>query len=98
MSMGYRQAGQTILDDAKAKGRELIDALPDGSRISIVPICGGGAFSRDAYRTKKDALEALDKIEVTDRSMTASRAIDLAKECAEQASDDPTWPASASSS
>ena len=87
MSMGYRQAGRTVLEDAKAKGRELIDALPDGSRISILPACGGGSFSRDAYRTKKDAVEALDKIEVTDRSMTTARAIDLAKECVQQTPD-----------
>ena len=90
MSMGYRQGQQTVLDDAKAKGRELIDALPDGSRVSILPLCGGGVFSRDAYRTKKDATEALDKIEVTDRSITAGRAIDLAKEAMEQATDVPS--------
>jgi Aerotolerance regulator N-terminal/von Willebrand factor type A domain len=87
MSMGYRQAGQTLLDDAKAKGQELIDALPDGSRVSVIPLCGGGAFSRDAYRTKQDADEALKKIEVTDRAMTSARAMDLAKEAMQQAID-----------
>jgi hypothetical protein len=89
MSMAYRQAGQTLLDDAKAKGRELIEALPDGSRVSVLPLCGGGAFGRDAYRTKKDAKDALDKTEVTDRSATAARAIDLAKEAMQQAPDVP---------
>src|SRR5690242_1188080 len=47
MSMGYRQAGQTVLDEAKAKSRELIEALPDGSRFTVIPVCGGGPFSRD---------------------------------------------------
>ena len=53
MSMGYRQAGQTVLDEAKSKARELIEALPDGSRFTVLPLCGGGPFSRDAYRTKQ---------------------------------------------
>ncbi len=87
MSMGYRQAGQTVLDAAKSKARELIEALPDGSRFTVIPLCGGGPFSRDAYRTKKDAVEAIDKIEVTDRAMTNARALDLAKEAMQQAVD-----------
>ncbi|HEY2148027.1 MAG TPA: VWA domain-containing protein, partial [Pirellulales bacterium] len=87
MSMGYRQAGQTVLDEAKSKARELIEALPDGSRFTVIPLCGGGPFSRDAYRTKKDAVEAIDKIEVTDRAMTNARALDLAKEAMRQAVD-----------
>ena len=53
----------------------------------MIPLCGGGAFSRDAYRTKQDANEALKKIEVTDRAMTSARAIDLAKEAMQQAID-----------
>jgi hypothetical protein len=87
MSMGYRQAGQTVLDEAKSKARELIEALPDGSRFTVIPLCGGGPFSRDAYRTKKDAVEAVDRIEVTDRAMTNARALDLAKDAMQQAVD-----------
>ncbi len=79
MSMGYRQGGQSLLDEAKLKAEELIKALPDGSRMSIIPLCGG-SFSRDPYRTKQDANEAVQKIELTDRAMTTARAIDLAKE------------------
>jgi hypothetical protein len=91
MSMGYRGAGQTqtLLDDAKTTAKKLIEDLPDGSRVSIVPLCGGGRFSRDAYRTKKDAQDALDKIELTDRAATTARAIDLAKESLQQTTDGP---------
>jgi hypothetical protein len=84
MSMGYRQGSQTLLDEVKTQAHDLINKLPEGSRISIVPICGSpNGFSRDAYRTPKDANEALDRIELTDRAATAARAIDLAKEAAE---------------
>lgn len=81
MSMGYRQGAESLLDDAKLKANELIKALPDGSRMSVIPLCGR-SFSRDPYRTKQDATEAVDRIELTDRAMTTMRAIDLAKEAA----------------
>ncbi len=84
MSMAYRQGSQTLLDEVKTQAHELINKLPEGSRISVVPICGSPAgFSRDAYRTPKDANEALDRIDITDRAVTAARAIDLAKEAAQ---------------
>ncbi len=86
MSMGYRQGSESLLDEAKTRGHELIKILPEGSRITVLPLCGG-SFSRDPYRTPRDADEALDKIELTDRSTTAARAIDLAKEGMLQASD-----------
>ncbi len=87
MSMAYRQGSDTLLDEAKARGKELIEALPDGSRMTVLPLCGGGSFSRDAYRTKKDAVEALDRIAVVDRSGTAAQAADLARDAMLRATD-----------
>ena len=98
MSMAYRQGADTLLDEAKARGRELIEALPEGSRTTVIPLCGGSTFSRDAYRTKKDAEDALARIEVVDRAGTAARAADLAREGMEQARDIPTRPSASSSS
>ncbi len=91
MSMGYRGEGQTqtLLDDAKTTAKKLVEDLPDGSRVSVIPLCGGGSFSRDAYRTKKDAADAVDKIDLTDRAATTARAIDLAKEALQQTTDGP---------
>ncbi len=84
LSMAYRQGNQTLLDEVKIQGHDVINKLPEGSRISVVPLCGSSSgFSRDAYRTPKDANEALDKIDIADRSVTASRAVDLAKEAAQ---------------
>jgi hypothetical protein len=92
MSMGYHSEGQTqtLLEEGKTTAKKMIDDLPDGSRASIIPLCGGGSFSRDAYRTKKDARDAVDRIELTDRATTAARAIDLAKEAVQQSADGPT--------
>ena len=89
MSMAYRQGGDTLLDEAKGRGRELIEALPEGSRVTILPLCGGGTFSRDAYRTKKDAVDALLRVAIVDRAGTAARAADLAREGMQQAIDVP---------
>src|SRR5205085_1839760 len=78
-SMSYEQLSGTLLDEAKSKAKEFLDALPDGSRISVLPLCGSaGGFSWDAYRTKEDAREALEKIEAVDRTGTAAMAADLA--------------------
>src|SRR4030042_1091718 len=65
LSMGYRELDGTLLDQAKNQARELIEELPRGSRISVLPICGPGARGRGsgvsytAHYTKEDALSAL---------------------------------------
>ena len=81
LSMGYQyeEFGETLLDRAKQVGKQFVDELPKGSRVSVVPLCGSGeAISPDPYRRKEDAVDALDKIEVVDRAgsihLAASRA------------------------
>ncbi|MHB1036403.1 MAG: BatA domain-containing protein [Pirellulales bacterium] len=91
LSMGYERLTKTLLDDAKAKAREFIDLLPEGSRISVLPLCGSAAgFSRDAYRTREDALDALAAIEVVDRAGTVAQAVDLAAEACRRLPDLPS--------
>ncbi len=81
LSMGYQRLEGTLLDTAKQRAREFIDRLPPGCRISVLPMCGpAGEFSLTGYGTEQDALEALDSIEVVDRSAPAMAAIDLAQE------------------
>ncbi|MCS7303994.1 MAG: BatA domain-containing protein [Thermoguttaceae bacterium] len=82
LSMGYQQLGRTLLDEAKDKISEVIQQLPPGSVISIVPLAGHRRLSgpEPAYRTKQDALEALETIEVVDRQATVVQAIDLARQ------------------
>jgi len=81
LSMSYQKLDGTLLDDAKAKGREVIERLPRGSRISVLPICGSAtAFSYDPYYTPADALEALGAIKPVDRAATPQQTVDLALE------------------
>jgi hypothetical protein len=90
LSMGYRKLSGSLLDEAKAEARKMIEALPRGSRISVLPTCGApGGFSFDAYYTKADALEALDAVVAVDRATKARETIDLAIEAARRV---PTLP------
>jgi hypothetical protein len=79
MSMGYESLEGTLLDRARTKAAEFIDALPSGSHINILPLCGSDeADTSSAYRNKSDARAALDRIQVVDRIGRANFAIDQA--------------------
>jgi hypothetical protein len=82
LSMGYqRELTGILLDEAKEKAREFIGQLPVGSRISVIPLCGSPeGYSLDAYRSKEDAEDALEKIAVVDRSIHSAEAAALALE------------------
>lgn len=81
LSMAYEELDGSVLALAKAKAKDLIDALPQGSRTSIIPVCGSpNSFSLQPYPNRDDALEALAAIEPVDRAATPAAAIDLALE------------------
>jgi len=81
LSMAYQKLDGDVLKDAKLKARELIEQLPRGSRISVLPTCGSAAgFSYTAYYTPEDALEAVEAIEVVDRAARGHETLDLALE------------------
>jgi len=91
LSMSYQQLNKTLLDEAIAKAEEIIDRLPPGSRISVLPLCGSASeFSLGAYTTKEDAVEALAAIAPVDRAGSASAAIDLALEACRRVTSPPT--------
>ncbi|WP_425614010.1 BatA domain-containing protein [Anatilimnocola sp. NA78] len=76
LSMGYEGLDGTLLDKAKDRARHLIDQLPSGSKISILPACGSReGYSPDPYDTKDAALEAIGKLELVDRSASMLRAV-----------------------
>lgn len=86
LSMGYESLEGTLLDKAKDRARQLIDKLPAGSRISIIPVCGSATgYSPDPYETKENAAEALGKIELVDRSASLVRAANEAQRACEAA-------------
>src|SRR5579872_226170 len=81
LSMGYQRLSGTLLDEAKSRLGEYLERLPPGSRISVVPLCGSSqAYTSDVYRTTSDAREALDRIEVVDRTASFTAAVDRARE------------------
>ena len=86
LSMGYDALDGNLLAKARDRARQLIDRLPSGSKISILPACGSReGFSPDPYETKDNALEALDKIDMVDRSASLLRAVNDAKRACEAA-------------
>lgn len=76
MSMAYESLGITSLDRAKGRAREFIESLPGGSRVSVIPLCGERTTAVALRRTK--ALQALDTVDVIDRTGSFGQAMALA--------------------
>jgi hypothetical protein len=85
LSMAYEALDGDLLAKAKERARQLIDKLPAGSKVSIIPACGGREYTLDPYENKENALEALDKIEIVDRSASLVRAVNEARRASEAA-------------
>jgi len=91
LSMGYTEINKTLLAKAKAKADEFIGELPSGSEISVIPLCTYSRWhTRDVYTTKEDAREAVNRIEVVDRSAPIAVGFAQARKACDLASDLPT--------
>jgi hypothetical protein len=85
MSMAYESLEGSLLDQAKTRAAEFVDALPGGSRVHVIPLCGGeAAGAESAYRNKADARAALDRILAVDRIGRASHGFELALQASRQ--------------
>lgn len=74
LSMAYESLEGSVLRLAKERARALIEQLPSGSRISLIAACGSKeSLSHDPYDSKDAAYEALEKIEIVDRSAMLTR-------------------------
>ncbi|MGA2256206.1 MAG: BatA domain-containing protein [Thermoguttaceae bacterium] len=81
LSMSYQKPDGILLDEAKAKTRELLEDLPSGSVISVLPTCGSASgVNYEAYARREDALEALAAIKPVDCSAKPDQVIDRALE------------------
>lgn len=90
LSMSYQRLDGTLLDEAKQRAREYLEQLPTGSRYTILPMCAfSGEFAIEPYRTREDALEALDAVAIVDRAAVMPRVFDLVKDAAARAPDLP---------
>ncbi|MCH2581399.1 MAG: VWA domain-containing protein, partial [Planctomycetes bacterium] len=88
LSMAYGTSGQTTLDSAKKAAIGLVEDLPDGSRFSIIPLCGEDSdFSFDPEGTKDAAGEAIKEIRVLDRTASVAKGVELAEEASKRAPD-----------
>ena len=91
LSMGYTQLDKSLLDVAREKATKFIKDLPKGSDVTIIPLCNpDGWHAQNAYSTREDAIEALDRIEVVDRAARASVGAELARRACKEASEIPT--------
>jgi hypothetical protein len=86
LSMSYQKLGGILLDDAKARAKELIEGLPGGSVISVLPTCGPtSGVSYEASARREDALETLAAIQPVDCAARSGAVIDRALEACRHA-------------
>ncbi|MEX2185721.1 MAG: BatA domain-containing protein [Pirellulales bacterium] len=92
LSMSYALE-RSLLDEAKTRALRLIDRLPEGSHVAVLPVCGPhDQFSLDPHPAKDDARAAVERIVAVDRQATSAAVIALAREACQQA---PEFPAAA---
>jgi hypothetical protein len=85
LSMSYTLE-RSLLDDAKSRALSVIDRLPEGSHIAVLPVCGPlDRFSLDPYPNKDDARAAVERIVAVDRQASVASAIALARDACAQA-------------
>lgn len=88
LSMGYRQTNGTLLDDAKTRAKDIIDDLPTGSRVTVVPLCGSARpVMLDPCVSIDDAKSAVSEIRLVDRAVTMQQAAALADEASRYVTD-----------
>ncbi len=81
LSMAYRSTQGTLLDEARTRCRRFVEALPAGSRTTVVPVCSDPAdYSLDPAAGKQQALEALDAVAIVDRKAGLEAALGLAEQ------------------
>ena len=91
LSMAYTGLDKSLLDLAKDRAKTFIESLPDGSEISVIPLCGYSRWQvRDVHATTEDAIEALGRIDVVDRSAPINVGFAQARQACTLASDIPT--------
>ena len=91
LSMAYAELDKSLLSIAKEKASTFIEALPEGSEISVIPLCNYSQWhARDVYSTREDALEAVARIEIVDRSAPIVTGFAQAQRACRLASDIPT--------
>lgn len=84
LSMAYQTLDGSLLERVKQRAAAFIERLPAGSRISVLPLAGGGAVP-DPFDAKPFAVEAVRRVGVVDRSVRMSQVINRARRAVELA-------------
>lgn len=81
LSMGYQTLTGTLWSQAQAEARRMIEQLPAGSRVSLIPAAGGweGLPLRTGEHPAQ-ALETLASIPLVDRSASATAVLPLIRQ------------------
>lgn len=91
LSMAYTEMNESLLYQAKAKAVAYIESIPDGSEVSVIPLCGFTRSQvRDVHSTTEGAVEAVGRIEVADRSAPITVGLAQAQKACKLASTIPT--------
>lgn len=86
LSMAYESLEGTLFDKARRRAVELIERLPAGSQITVLPASGSREpVTFDPLESKDDAKEALARIEVVDRIAKIEQVANLARRAANEA-------------
>lgn len=89
LSMAYETLDGSLLEVAKSKAREVIEGLPRGSRMTIIPACGFRDVNVGALASREEGLDVLAKVALVDQSASVARAAELARLAAEAAAELP---------
>jgi aerotolerance regulator-like protein/VWA domain-containing protein len=86
LSMAYETLEGSLLEQAKHRAHELVDQLPVGSQVTVLPACGTPELLNfDPLTVKDDAQEAIRKIDAVERSAKMVSTVALARRACEAA-------------
>jgi Aerotolerance regulator N-terminal/von Willebrand factor type A domain len=78
-SMGRRIGAKSLFELAADRATNFIERLPAGSRVTVLPVCGGSEpATQDAWRSLDEARRAIKRIPLTDRSANINMACERA--------------------
>lgn len=89
-SMGRRIGAKSLFELATDRAANFVERLPAGSRVTVLPVCGGNEpATQDAWRSLDEARRAIKRIPLTDRTANINMACERASAACAQVKDLP---------
>ncbi len=90
-SMGVASTAGTRFDRARQQARDFLQALPAGSRVSLIPAAGSDQpFPLDAFVSRSDAERSLSEMTLVDAADDVVAGLELAELACQQVSEPET--------